>query len=88
MALYKIVFTKTAQKDIQRLSQPIAKRVCQKITFFMGQPDPLAFAKRLHDSKAGTYRWRIGDYRIGFDIEGETIVVLRARHRREIYNLN
>jgi mRNA interferase RelE/StbE len=33
----------------------------------------------------GEYRFRIGDYRVIFDIEGNEIVVLRVGHRREIY---
>lgn len=37
------------------------------------------------DPRLGTYRFRIGDYRIIFDIEGEEIVILRIGHRREIY---
>jgi mRNA interferase RelE/StbE len=31
------------------------------------------------------YRLRVGDYRVLFEIEGETIVVYRVRHRREAY---
>jgi mRNA interferase RelE/StbE len=39
----------------------------------------------LIDPKLGTYRFRIGDYRVIFDIEGKDIVVLRVGHRRDIY---
>ena len=85
MARYQLVITKTAKKDAQKLSVQIAKRVREKIIFFMRQPDPLDFAKPVSDSSVGTYRWRVGDYRISFDIEDETIVVLRIKHRREIY---
>lgn len=37
------------------------------------------------DPKIGTYRFRTGDYRVIFDIEGKDIVILRAGHRKEIY---
>jgi len=33
----------------------------------------------------GTYRFRIGDYRVIFDIEDDQIIVLRIGHRREVY---
>ncbi|MDZ4853875.1 MAG: type II toxin-antitoxin system RelE/ParE family toxin [Nitrospirota bacterium] len=36
-------------------------------------------------SELGSYRFRIGDYRVVFDIEGDEIVVLRVGHRRDIY---
>ncbi|MBW2067248.1 MAG: type II toxin-antitoxin system RelE/ParE family toxin, partial [Deltaproteobacteria bacterium] len=32
------------------------------------------------DPALGTYRFRIGDYRVIFDIEGKDIVVLRVGH--------
>jgi mRNA interferase RelE/StbE len=33
----------------------------------------------------GSYRFRIGDYRVIFDVEGANLIVLRVGHRREIY---
>ncbi len=34
---------------------------------------------------AGRYRIRIGDYRIGIEVNGDIIEVLRVLHRREFY---
>jgi len=31
------------------------------------------------------YRLRVGDYRVLFEIERETIIIYRIRHRREVY---
>ncbi len=47
--------------------------------------DPLSYAVKLKDSRLGTYRFRIGDYRVIFDIEDDEIVILRVGHRRDIY---
>ncbi|MEA3506785.1 MAG: type II toxin-antitoxin system RelE/ParE family toxin [Elusimicrobiota bacterium] len=33
----------------------------------------------------GTYRYRIGDYRIIFDIEDKKAVVLRIMYRKDVY---
>jgi len=33
----------------------------------------------------GSWRFRVGDYRVVFDIEGKKIIVLRVGHRREVY---
>ncbi len=35
------------------------------------------------DSTLGTYRFRVGDYRIVFDIEDTTIIILRVGHRKK-----
>ncbi len=45
----------------------------------------LRYTERLIDSSLGSYRFRIGDYRVIFDIDKDKIVVLRVGHRREIY---
>ena len=36
-------------------------------------------------AETGQYRWRVGPYRIRYDIEGDIVHVLRVRHRREAY---
>jgi mRNA interferase RelE/StbE len=32
-----------------------------------------------------SYRFRVGEYRVIFDLEGDDIVVLRVGHGRQIY---
>lgn len=80
---YKIVFSKTASKEIKDLDAIAKKRLGKKIKQY--SKTPLAYAKRLVDTRMGTYRWRVGDYRIIFDLKGSNIMVLRVGHRREIY---
>ena len=80
---YKLLYTKTAAKDIQKLDTVAKKRLKSKLETYI--KDPLLYAKKLTDFSLGTYRWRIGNYRITFDINMDTIVILRVRHRREIY---
>jgi mRNA-degrading endonuclease RelE of RelBE toxin-antitoxin system len=44
-------------------------------------------SKRMQRShpKLGSYRFRIGDYRVIFDLEKEDMVILRIGNRLEIY---
>ena len=35
----------------------------------------------------GYYRIRVGDYRIGFKKEGQSIVFMRVKHRKDIYKV-
>jgi mRNA-degrading endonuclease RelE of RelBE toxin-antitoxin system len=46
---------------------------------------PLNFAEMLTNYELGSHRFRIGNYRAAFDVEGETIVILTVKHGREIY---
>ena len=80
---YRMVFTARAVKDIESLEPSVKKRIGEKLREYA--LDPFAHARKLSDPKIGTFRFRIGDYRVIFDIDGETIVVLRVGHRKKIY---
>jgi len=81
--MYKIIFTERAVKDVQKLNPEIRKRIALKIKEFSDAP--LDHARKLSHPKIGSYRFRIGDYRVIFDIIGDEIVILRIGHRKEIY---
>lgn len=80
---YRLVYTERADRDIQALNPKIKERLGK--TLLRYEEDPLRHAEKLTHSKLGSYRFRIGDYRVVFDLEGDEIVVLRVGHRREIY---
>jgi mRNA interferase RelE/StbE len=80
---YRLVYTQRAVKDIQKLEQKVKSRIGKALLRFAA--DPLRHAKALTNSSLGSYRFRIGDYRVIFDLEGDDIVVLRVGHRRQIY---
>ena len=80
---YNLVYTNRADKDIQKLSPEVKKRIGK--TLLRYKHDPHKYSETLRDPKIGSYRFRIGDYRVIFDIEGNDIVVLRAGHRKDIY---
>ena len=80
---YNLVYTRRAAKDIRKLEADVKQRIGK--TLLRYQKDPLQHAEKLTDPRLGTYRFRIGDYRVIFDIEDSDIVILRVGHRREIY---
>ncbi len=80
---YKLVYTKSAYKNIQKLDTVTKRRIKRKIEAYLRKP--LFYAKKLVASTIGEYHWRIGNYRVVFDLRGKNIIVLRIEHRREIY---
>lgn len=74
-----------ARKDIKKLSPEVAKRIIKKLDYFVSLANPLDFAESLINFEIGQYRFRIGDYRIIFDVEEDKIIILKIGHRREIY---
>jgi mRNA interferase RelE/StbE len=80
---YGLTYTRRAIKDIRKLEPKVKERIGKTLLRYAG--DPLKHAEKLIESRLGEYRFRIGDYRVIFDLEGEEIVVLRAGHRKDIY---
>jgi len=80
---YKIVFTKRAVRDISKLEPEIKEKLGDALRRY--GKDPLNYARKMIDPSLGSYRFRIGDYRVIFDIVGDEIVVLRVGHHKEIY---
>jgi mRNA interferase RelE/StbE len=80
---YTLIYTQRAERDIARLDSRTKERIGK--TLLRYKEDPLRYAEKLSDPILGSYRFRIGDYRVIFDLEGNEIAVLRVGHRREIY---
>ena len=80
---HKLVYTYRAARDIRGLEVNVKKRIGKALKRYV--EELLKYASKLTDAALGTYRFRIGDYRVVFDIEDEDIVVLRVGHRRDIY---
>jgi mRNA interferase RelE/StbE len=80
---YRLLYTHRAVRDLEKLDPQVKERIGK--TLLRYEHDPLQYADKLTQPAIGSYRFRIGDYRVVFDLEGEEIVVLRVGHRREIY---
>ncbi len=81
--IYKLLYTKTAFDDVQKLDNVVKKRIKKKLEEY--SKNPLSHAKKLINFSIGIYRWRIGNFRVVFDIDKDKIIILRIGHRREIY---
>lgn len=79
------LFRPSAEKQFAKLDSQTQSAIVKKLSFFTSTPNPLSFAKRLTRFDAGQYRFRIGDYRVTFDVSEQTIIVLSIGHRSEIY---
>ena len=81
--MYKILFTNRSLKDLENIDTSTQKRIAAKLKEYSAEP--LKYSKKLSNSNLGSYRFRIGDYRVIFDIDKENIVILRIGHRKNIY---
>lgn len=83
--MYTYEFKPQALRDLKKLPKNIQRRIIEKLDFYIMQENPLAFADHLIHFEIGSYRFRIGDYRVIFDVEDSRIIILMLGHRREIY---
>jgi mRNA interferase RelE/StbE len=81
----QLLFSKRARSDWQKLSRAIQERLREKLVYFISQQNPLRYADKLREEDLGGFRFRVGDYRIVFDVEGNNILILRVGHRKDIY---
>lgn len=79
----QVLITNRARKDLEALDELWRRQIVGKIKVYA--ENPRQHAVPLTDSRLGSFRFRIGDYRVVFDLEGDDLVVLRVGHRREIY---
>ena len=79
---FKIIWDKKAQDELDKLENIIACRIILKVRDLSEDP----FSKDIKRLKGKTsFRLRVGDYRIIFDIIRDTIIILRVGHRKNIY---
>lgn len=47
--------------------------------------DPIRFGEPLRRSLAPYRKLRVGDYRVIYQVQGSTVVILKIGHRKEVY---
>ena len=78
-------FTRHADRQLRKLPIVIQRRIIQKIKHYIATGNPLHFADSIEGEGDKVYRFRIGDYRIIFDWEGDYILVTQVSLRSRAY---
>lgn len=81
----KIFYTDKAAGQLEKLPHAVQKRIVEKMRFYVAQDNPLKFGKRLTDYREGDFRFRIGDYRLTFDVRQDTAYILNIKKRDKSY---
>ncbi len=80
---YKIAFKKSVGRDLKRIGKDQADRILKKIEEEL--PGKADSYPSLKGKFTGLRKFRVGDYRIVYSLIGDTILILRISHRREVY---
>lgn len=69
-------------KDLKNIDRPDQIRIRKALTEI--QADPYK-GRKVVSAEVGQYRWRVGKYRIRYDIVDSEIQILRAIKREDVY---
>jgi len=84
--MYDVEFQEDAERDLQRLDKPTARRVVERIRWLAEHFDATK-AETLKGEWSRFFKLRVGNYRVLYKVlrEEHRIEIYRIRHRREVY---
>ncbi len=85
---YSVDFSKAARKQFKKLPSDLQERIQTKINELAIEPRPTGVKKI--QGEENSYRIRVGDYRVVYDIFDNILLVtvIRVKHRSQVYQDN
>lgn len=82
---FRVEWKKSTKKDLRRLPPATVDRVIEAVEALAENPFPHG-AEKLSGSEH-SYRIRLGDYRVVYEVvaEQKLVEVQRVRHRKDVY---
>ena len=82
---YQVLISRSAEKQLKQLPPAIQRKISAVIISLEIEPRPYG-SKKLSGTE-NSYRIRVGDYRIIYDIQDReiTVIVLKVAHRSNVY---
>jgi mRNA interferase RelE/StbE len=81
---FRLETTRKFEKDFRKLPPDLKRRIDHQVKTLEAQPYG---GKRLRGEFEGSYSFRVGDYRVIYQLDEATrrIVLLTVAHRRTVY---
>jgi mRNA interferase RelE/StbE len=85
MATYQIEWKASAFHELKAIDRQIILRIVSAIGLLAADPFPPG-VRKLRGSE-NTYRLRVGDYRVLYEVHSSSvrILIVRVRHRKDVY---
>ena len=85
MDLFEVILKSSVEKDFRALPKNILIKILSAIENLAQEPFPNQTSKL--EGTEQTYRIRVGDYRIVYEVDRtqKIVNILYVRHRREVY---
>jgi mRNA interferase RelE/StbE len=79
---FRLVITRSFFKDLQKITRPDQIRIRKALSDI--EADPYK-GRKVRSADIGLYRWRVGNYRIRYDISASNVIILRVIKREDVY---
>ena len=85
MALFEIQWRSSTKKDLRRIPREEVSRILAAVAQLREEPLPHGSEKLTGSDR--TYRIRIGDYRVVYELlrSASVVEIQRVRHRKDVY---
>jgi len=83
---YTVRWDTAALEDLEELGSAESVRIVRKVESHLAK-DPLGLGEPLRENLKGFYRYRIGDYRVIYQVVKHELIitVVRVGHRKNVY---
>ena len=85
----RVILSDTAKRQLKKLDKSIRDRILKYMDKVESLENPRARGKGLSGNLSGTWRYRVGDYRVFCKIMDDKLIieVVKVGHRRDIYDI-
>jgi mRNA interferase RelE/StbE len=85
MASFNLQWRKSTRKDLRRIPREAVSRIIAEVENLAEEPLPHG-SEKLSGSER-TYRIRVGDYRVVYELlrDANIVEIQRVRHRKDVY---
>ncbi len=85
MGSYEIQWKRSAEGELRKIDPQRIPRIIQAVDSLTDNPFPRG-SRKLHQTE-NEYRIRVGDYRVIYqvDVKTKVVIIYHLRHRREAY---
>ena len=85
MDTHRIEWRPSAYRELRRLDRQVISRILRSVELLASDPFPPG-ARKLRGGR-NTYRIRVRDYRVVYEVIGSQhdIRIVRVRHRKDVY---
>jgi len=86
MDSYNIEWKHSAARELRKLPREAILRILQAVEQLVTEPYPHGVRKLVGSER--TYRIRVGDYRVVYNVVSSSLIIqiVRVGHRRDVYN--